>query len=432
METILENVKMEQYPAYKDSGVEWLDVIPHDWACVRMKFLFKDVSIKNHPNAELLSVTQNQGVVPRIWVENRMVMPSGNLGSFKFIKKGDFAISLRSFEGGLEFCHHDGIISPAYTVLKAQKNFDSQYYKYLFKCYSFISELQTSVVGIREGKNISYPELSYSFLPIPSKQEQTRIATFLDRKTAQIDQAIFKKERLIELLKERRQILIHNAVTRGLNPSVRMKDSGVEWIGMVPEHWEVKRLKYLGEIKYGLGQPPKESENGLPLIRATNIERGNIVENGLIFVDPSDIPWQRDPELKENDIIIVRSGAYTGDSAIIPPKYSGAIAGYDMVMTPISINAKFLAFALLSKYVLNDQLFLLRMRAAQPHLNAEELGETLILLPNEFEQQEIVKDISNFTLKIITAIGCKEAEIEKLKEYKATLINSAVTGKIKV
>ena len=244
--------------------------------------------------------------------------------------------------------------------------------------------------------------------------------------------ATAQKGRLIELLKERRQILIHNAVTRGLNPDVKMKDSGVEWIGEVPEGWEVKRLKYLGKIKYGLGQPPKEVENGLPLIRATNVERGNIVEQGLIFVDPSDIPWQRDPELKENDIIVVRSGAYTGDSAIIPPRYAGAIAGYDMVFTPLTINAKFIAFALLSKYVLNDQLFLLRMRAAQPHLNAEELGETLILIPSENEQQVIVESINHFSYKIATAIACKQAEIEKLKEYKATLINSAVTGKIKI
>ncbi len=110
--------KLQAYTSYKPSGVEWLGDIPAHWDCIRMKHLFKDHSEKNKQNEELLSVTQNQGVVPRTWVENRMVMPSGALESFKFIKKGDFAISLRSFEGGLEYCHHDGIISPAYTVLK--------------------------------------------------------------------------------------------------------------------------------------------------------------------------------------------------------------------------------------------------------------------------------------------------------------------------
>jgi type I restriction enzyme S subunit len=428
METSMENIKMERYPVYKDSGVVWLGEIPNHWDQRRVKFQLTYQKGKN-PKDFVPEETD--------WVYLSMEYLRSNQSKIQYIKNimgcvfvdDDEILLLWDGSNAGEFIRSKkGVLSSTMaliTLLNADQNYAWHYLKVIE------IQLRESTIGMGI-PHVSSDELKNLLFLLPPPEEQTRIATFLDQKTAQIDQAIAQKERLIELLKERRQILIHNAVTRGLNQNVRMKDSGVEWIGMVPEHWEVKRLKYLGEIKYGLGQPPKESENGLPLIRATNIERGNIVENGLIFVDPSDIPWQRDPELKENDIIIVRSGAYTGDSAIIPPKYSGAIAGYDMVMTPISINAKFLAFALLSKYVLNDQLFLLRMRAAQPHLNAEELGETLILLPNEFEQQEIVKDISNFTLKIITAIGCKEAEIEKLKEYKATLINSAVTGKIKI
>ena len=119
---------MKKYDKYKNSGVEWLGEIPEHWNFIRMKHLFKDHSEKNKPSEELLSVTQNQGVVPRSWVENRMVMPSGALESFKFIQKGDFAISLRSFEGGLEYCHHDGIISPAYTVLKTKRKIAEQWH----------------------------------------------------------------------------------------------------------------------------------------------------------------------------------------------------------------------------------------------------------------------------------------------------------------
>ncbi len=173
--------RVNRYDKYKDSGVEWLGEIPEHWESNRMKHLFRDVSIKKRQDGILLSVTQDKGVVPRTWLENRTVLPSGALDTFKFIHKGDFAISLRSFEGGLEYCHHDGIISPAYTVLKSKKNLESKFYKYLFKSFSFISELQTSVVGIRQGKNISYSELSYSLLPIPPKEEQTAIANFLDR-----------------------------------------------------------------------------------------------------------------------------------------------------------------------------------------------------------------------------------------------------------
>ena len=197
----------------KDSGVEWIGQVPEHWEVKKMKFLFKDTSIKNKPDATLLSVTQNRGVIPRNWLEERTVMPSGNLETFKFIQKDDFAISLRSFEGGLEICHHDGIISPAYTVLKYDKKFlNNGYYKYLFKCQKFISEMQTSIVGIREGKNISYEELKYSFLPIPQIIEQQKIAQFLDEKTAKIDQAIALKTAHIEKLKEYKSVLINDVV----------------------------------------------------------------------------------------------------------------------------------------------------------------------------------------------------------------------------
>ena len=205
---------MRRYESYKDSGVEWLGEVPSQWEVKKMKFLFKDTSIKNKPDATLLSVTQNRGVIPRNWLEERTVMPSGNLETFKFIQKDDFAISLRSFEGGLEICHHDGIISPAYTVLKYDKKFlNNGYYKYLFKCQKFISEMQTSIVGIREGKNISYEELKYSFLPIPQIIEQQKIAQFLDEKTAKIDQAIALKTAHIEKLKEYKSVLINDVVT---------------------------------------------------------------------------------------------------------------------------------------------------------------------------------------------------------------------------
>ena len=264
----------QKYSGYKDSGVDWLGEIPEGWEAVRMRFLFSDISVKNKPDEELLSVTQDKGVVPRTWVENRMVMPSGNLESFKFIEKGDFAISLRSFEGGLEYCHHNGIISPAYTVLKKREDLIEGYYVYLFKSYSFISEIQTSVIGIREGKNISYPELSYSLLPIPTEEEQTAIAHFLDEKTTKIDQAIAQKEQLIALLKEHKQIIIQNAVTGQLKmdngqwikrPKSEMKDSGVEWIGEIPEYWEVKKLKYLLRIKNGQEYKNVVAEEGFPV-----------------------------------------------------------------------------------------------------------------------------------------------------------------------
>lgn len=301
--------------------------------------------------------------------------------------------------------------------------------------FYFLLAIRQEIINLSFGggqPNISQEIVKTIKIPCPSPPEQTSIANYLDTKTTEIDQTIADKEALINLYEEEKKALINEAVTKGLNPNAKLKRSGIDWLGDIPEHWEMKKLKYLGIIKYGLGQPPKEKEDGLPLIRATNIERGIITENNLIFVDPDDIPYERDPVLKENDIIIVRSGAYTADSAIIPKKYEGAITGYDMVFRPNKVVPQFIAYCFLSNYVLNIQLIPLTIRAAQPHLNREELGDTIILFPPLKEQTAIVQHIETETAIINDKINLAKQEIELLKEYGQALIFEAVTGKIKV
>ena len=429
---------IEKYPAYKDSGAEWMGDIPMHWDSLKMKLLFQDVSIKKKADAELLSVTQDQGVVPRTWVENRMVMPSGALESFKFINKGDFAISLRSFEGGLEYCHYDGIISPAYTVLKAKRNFESKFYKYLFKSFSFISELQTSVVGIRQGKNISFEELSYSYLPIPPLPEQTAIASFLDRKIALIDQAIDIKHKQIELLKERRQILVHKAVTRGLNPNVKRKDSGVEWIGEIPEGWEVKKLRYLANcFPSNVDKHSKANEKEVRLCNYTDVYKNDYITDDLELM----IATAADEQiakftLKAGDIVITKDSETASDIAVptfIKEKLTNVVCGYHLaiIRTYRDSYSKYLFQALKTK-LFNAQFEICSNGITRVGLGNSDLKNGYFLLPTEDEQIKISDFIEVGTTKIATAISLKEQEIEKLKEYKATLINSAVTGKIKV
>lgn len=269
-------------------------------------------------------------------------------------------------------------------------------------------------------------------LALPNIEEQRKITEFLDQKTSEIDQAIAIKEQQIALLNERKQIVIQKAVTQGLDPNVPMKDSGLNGVGNIPQDWEIIKFKYLAKVRYGLGQPPRQLDNGLKIIRATNIERGKIVEKGMLYIDPNDIPWDRNPTLNKDEIIVVRSGAYTGDSAIVTEEYAGCIAGYDMVATPFNCYPKFLSTVLLSHYVLYEQIYLLRMRSAQPHLNAEELNELKIVVPPINQQRLIANYIEKVESDIGEAISLIKQQLEKLKEYKTTLINDAVTGKIKV
>jgi type I restriction enzyme S subunit len=217
------------------------------------------------------------------------------------------------------------------------------------------------------------------------------------------------------------------AKSRRFRPYPKYKDSDVEWLGEIPAHWEITRLKRKASIKYGLGEPPQQHADGLPFIRATNVMRGRIVNHEMQFVDPKDVPWNRDPILRTDDVVVVRSGAYTGDSAIIPAKYDGAIAGYDMVVRPAYCQARFLAWTLLSQYVLQAQIELESLRAAQPHLNAEELGSVLILDLPESEQRAIAAFLDHETAKIDALIEKKERLNELLQEKRTVLITQAVT-----
>jgi restriction endonuclease S subunit len=352
------------------------------------------------------------------------------------VENGDTIIStVRTYLRAIAFIEQPKenlIVSTGFAVLNPIKRIlQPKFLFYQVLCDSFIQRV------IANSEGVSYPAISSTKLAdvklfIPSVKEQLAIANYLDSETKKIDRLIANKKAQAEKLKELRQIEINAAVTKGLNPKVELKYSGVEWLGKIPKHWEVKRLKNVADVKYGLGQPPEEKEDGLPLIRATNVERGKINETDLIYVDPLDVPYDRDPVLMANDIIVVRSGAYTADSAIIPKKFEGAIAGYDMVMRVIKSSPLFISYCLLSNYLLVNQLFLERLRAAQPHLNKEELSKALVIIPPKNEQVQIANYLHDRTETIDRLLKNIELQIEKLQELRKIKIYEAVTGKIKV
>jgi type I restriction enzyme S subunit len=278
------------------------------------------------------------------------------------------------------------------------------------------------------------PEYVESFpLGLPERKIQTAIASFLDRETTEIDELVAKKAKMLRILEEKRAALIARAVTRGIDSKAKMKPSGVEWMGKIPEGWEVVRTKHLAEIYYGLSQPPEYRSDGIPFVRATNVKKGRIVSDGLVFVDEADLPSSRVVRLRKGDAIVVRSGAYTGDSGLVTEEWAGAVAGYDMVLRfRDSVEPAFLQYALLSPYVLNVQIDPLRMRAAQPHLNAEELGDVLILLPPRERQCEIVAALKPVLHGVDETAATLRDSIRLLTERRTALITAAVTGKIDV
>lgn len=205
------------------------------------------------------------------------------------------------------------------------------------------------------------------------------------------------------------------------------KPSGVEWLGDVPAHWEVVRLKRVSHIQYGIGEPPQYHDTGVPLIRATNVHAGKILRTGIVFIDPSEIPAQRALWLRAGDIIVVRSGAYAGDSATVSASELPAIAGFDMVLSCHSVLPQFVQWSLLSHYLKERQIDLERMRAAQPHLNAEELGACWLFSPPASEQRAISSFLDREATKIDALIAEQERLIALLAEKRQAMISHAVT-----
>lgn len=198
---------------FKSTNIPWLPEIPEHWKMRKIKYVFKERSEKNHPDEEPLCATQSRGVIPQSLYEGRVVVVNKGFENLKFVKQGDFVISLRSFQGGIEYAYYQGIISAAYTILQVNEQQMASYYKLLFKSHDFIQLLQTCVTGIREGQNINYPLLSNKLIPVPPIEEQHAIVSYITERTAKIDSLIEKLNKEIECIKEYKQRLISDVVT---------------------------------------------------------------------------------------------------------------------------------------------------------------------------------------------------------------------------
>ncbi|HRB70816.1 MAG TPA: restriction endonuclease subunit S [Flavobacterium sp.] len=350
------------------------------------------------------------------------------------LKEGDFLISRSGTLGrGYLYSVKDGLCSYAGYLVKYSLNKNIANPKFIFYCTKtkqFNGWLDYSVIEATIG-NINGEKYANLPLPLPSLTQQDKIVDYLDQEIAKIDALIEKKNQLINILEQKKKAVINQTVTKGLDLNGSMKNSEIEWLGEIPKHWEVVKLKYFIDINYGLSQPPEYLDNGTPLIRATNVFRGKISEKDMVYIDAEQLDSNKKITLKKGDIIIVRSGAYTADSAIITEEYENSIAGFDMVIRAKDLLFnKYLSYVLLSDYMLNKQLIPMRVRAAQPHLNAEEVGSTALVLPPLEEQATIVKYLEMFLQHNEKSISLINSSIELLKEKRTAVISAAINGEL--
>ena len=258
----------------KDSGIEWIGKIPAGKKKKKAKYTFAQRSERgNNISLQLLSPTQNFGVIPQVKYDALTGMKSVKLHEgielheLKTIHKGDFCISLRSFQGGFEYSIYEGVVSPAYRVFYATKQIVEKYYKYLFKSVAFIQKICSYTTSFRDGKTISFESFANLLIPLPPLPEQQRIADYLDKQCSIMDKLAEILQQQIEKLKEYKQSVITEAVTKGLDPNVAMKDSGVEWIGQIPEEWNLVQIKNVTSVRN-----KKRSNENLPYIGLENVE----------------------------------------------------------------------------------------------------------------------------------------------------------------
>jgi type I restriction enzyme S subunit len=445
------------YKKYKPSGIAWLGDIPEHWEVRKAKRIFKELSIKGFPNEPLLAATQTKGVILKSKYENRTVVAQNNLETLKLVEPGNFVISLRSFQGGIELAYDRGIISPAYTILRLSKNYEINYFKYLLKSKEYINSLTLLVTGIREGQNIDTGKFKETLLFLPSIPEQTAIANFLDYKTAKIDRFIRKKKQLIKLLNEQKAGIINDAVTGKMsdellevrdkslgisdklttkNSPLTTKSSGIEWLGDIPEHWEVTKLTGVCDFVRGNSSFKKDEllNNGkyVALQYGKTYKVDEVDEQFQFYVN--DEFYKISQLVNYGDVVIVSTSETIedlGHSVFYNRSDLGLIGGEQVLLRPKKdiINGKYLYYSSksfskgLKKYATGVKVY---------RFNINDLKTIYISIPPLSEQQLIVSYIETETAIINKTIATIEKEIALVEEYKTALIAEVVTGKIDV
>lgn len=415
----------------KDSGIEWIGYTPEDWNFIRGKYIFEQRCEKgNRANLQLLSPTQKYGVIPQTHYEEITGMRAVklneqiDLNQLKTIHKGDYCISLRSFQGGFEYSEYEGVVSPAYQVFYKKINVVDGFYKYLFKDGSFINKMNSYTMSLRDGKNIAFSDFGNTYLPFPPIDEQNKIAAYLDNKCGEIDAITAKIQEQINTLEEYKKSVISEAVTKGLNPNAEMKDSGIEWIGKIPANWDVHPIySYFTERKHknSLGRENNLLSLSYGKIRRKDINTNggllpesfntyNIIEAGDIIIRPTDL---------QNDKRSLRTGL-SHEHGIITSAYIALRPNKD-------VNSRYFHYLLYTYDI--QKVFYNMGNGVRQGLNFSEFAKLMVFAPSPTEQQKIADYLDSQCSQVEEAIADKQKQIETLEEYKKTLIYEYVTGK---
>ena len=433
-------ITLHPYPSYKPSGIPWLGDVPEHWDVRRGKALLAPVDIRSTTGGEeLLTVSAQRGVIPRKSANVTMFKAESYVG-YKLCWSGDLVInSLWAWAHGLGVSQHHGIVSSAYGVYRPLPRVNSRFIHLLVRSVPFQWELQVRSKGIWVSRLQLTDE---SFLgapfPLPPLHEQAAIVRYLDHADRRIRRYVTAKRKLIALLEEEKQAIVNQAVTRGLDPNVRLKPSGVQWLGDLPERWDVRRLGYLA-TKFGSGITPRGGatvyqESGVPFLRSQNIHCDGLRTRDVARISPSLHRELSGSHVRPGDVLLNITGASIGRACAVPDDFSeGNVNQHVCIIRPKrgSLLPGVLA-AYLSTPMMQREIQIEQTGASREGLTLQSIRSLRIIVPPLPEQTAIVAYLDKAVTNIDSAIARARRQIELLLEYRTRLITDVVTGKLDV
>ena len=433
---------LKPYPEYKGSGSRWLANVPSHWEVRNLRTLIRPRNERNRADLPLLSVAREKGVFVRSLTdadENHNAIPE-DLANYKVARAGNLVINkMKAWQGSMGIAPSDGIVSPAYYVFDFGIA-DRAFGQALLRSKPYVAHFGQASDGVRIGQwDLTIAGMRQIPVLVPPPDEQAAIARFLDWANGRLDRAIRAKRKVIALLNEQKQAIIHSAVTCGLDPSVPLKSTGVPWIGVIPQHWEVRRLGHAIRLQTGFPFASAgfvQSGNGMRLLRGINVTPAGIRWDAVVY-------WQRKPNdgldefaLQIGDIALgmdrpiigsgVRAAAVQEDDT--PSLLLQRVA---RLRPTVRLDAKFLLLLMRGR-MFADYMAPIFTGISVPHLSPEQIKKFKVPLPSLEEQRTIVSYLEANTGGVNTAISRLEREIDLLREYRTRLVADVVTGKLDV
>lgn len=427
---------------YKDSGIEWIGLIPKEWKICLTSSLFHEHKEKNIglKNTNLLSLSY--GKIKRKDINTNEGLLPQSFETYNVIKEGDIVFRLtdlqndkRSLRTGL--CEEDGIITSAYVTLRANNAVYCTYFHYLFHSYDECKVFYGLGDGVRQGMN--WVDVKNLVICEPPFYEQQKIADYLDKVCGEADEMIALQEKMIEELKAYKQSIITEAVTKGLNPNVPMKNSCIDWIGEMPKHWNLIHFYKINWIRARLGwkglKADEYTETGYPFLSAFNIINDKLIWEDLNFINQNRYDESPEIKLSTGDLLLVKDGAGIGKCAVVDelPFGEATVNSSLAVVSPNSeiIDSHFQYYYFKSA-IFQNTIWLLKIGMGVPHLTQENMRDIVIPNPPLSEQQSIASYLDTKCSEIDSLIAIKQQKIAELKEYKKSVIYEYVTGKKEV